>query len=175
MVDEQEKRKVRFNIAIADYRPGQIVNYIGMPPGHKFWIDHEDILGATRICEFVNDLGLTESEMEAKDKADAAEAEALAKKEAEAKIENPDETKPVETEETTKSPETEFDLPLDADFQPVETGSDPDEPEWDEFIGYGDQGKNSDHGNATESDKPKPETQKKRKLGRPKKRKNETK
>jgi len=185
-MDEQDKRKVRFNIAIADYRHGQIINYIDMPPGHKFWIDHEDILGANRICEFVNDLGLTESEMEAKDKADAAEAEAIAKKEVEAKVESPDEIKPVEIEETPKSPETEvsleteLDFLLDADFQPVETGSDLDELEWDEFIGEGDQGSDSDQGKdedpdklkeVPESDESKPETQKKRKSGRPKKKK----
>ena len=185
-MDEQDKRKVRFNIAIANYRPGQIINYTGMPPGHKFWIDHEDILGANRICEFVNDLGLTESEMEAKDKADVAEAEAIAKKEAEAKVESPDEIKPVEIEETIKSPEPEvdlepeFDLPLDADFQPIETGSDLDELEWDEFIGDSDQDSDSDQGkdedpdklkDVPESDEPKPETQKKRKPGRPKNKK----
>jgi len=125
-MNEQDKRRVRFNIKIADYRHGQIVNYVDMPPGHRFWIDNKDILGASRICEFVNALGLTESEMEAKDRAAAAEAEALAKKEAKAKVESSNEIKSDEI--------AEFDVPLDIDFQSVETGSDPDGSEWVEFI-----------------------------------------
>ena len=48
-------KKVKFNLAIANYRPGQIVDYDDMPPGHKFWIDNKDILGSDRICEFVKE------------------------------------------------------------------------------------------------------------------------
>ena len=46
-------KKVKFNLAIAGYRSGQIVNYETMPPGHRFWVDNKDILGNTRICELV--------------------------------------------------------------------------------------------------------------------------
>jgi len=46
-------RNVRFNVAIADYRPGQIVRYGDMPDGHRFWVDNKSILQTTRICEFI--------------------------------------------------------------------------------------------------------------------------
>jgi len=47
------KRQVKFNLAIAGYRPGQIVNYDDLPVGQQFWIDNKDILGTQRICEFL--------------------------------------------------------------------------------------------------------------------------
>ena len=47
-----DTRKVRFNVAIAGHRPGQIVNYAEMPDGQKFWVDNESILQRDRICEF---------------------------------------------------------------------------------------------------------------------------
>jgi len=46
-------RKVRFNINVADYKPGQIVNYEDMPPGHRHWLDTEGLMETTRICEYV--------------------------------------------------------------------------------------------------------------------------
>jgi len=56
MPDEQkDERNVRFNVAIADYRPGQIVKYADMPRGPQFWVDNDSILETTRICEFVEE------------------------------------------------------------------------------------------------------------------------
>lgn len=49
----KEKRKVRFNVSIAGYRAKQVVDYADMPDGHRFWVNHESILGSDRICEFV--------------------------------------------------------------------------------------------------------------------------
>jgi len=72
----RDDRQVKFNLNIAHYKPGQIVNYTDMPPGHQFWVDHEDILGSDRICEFVVDEVDDEKE----------KAEAKAKVEAEAKL-----------------------------------------------------------------------------------------
>jgi len=51
----EDKRRVRFNIAHAGYRPGQIVNYAEMPEGHRAWVDHKSILQSDRICEFIED------------------------------------------------------------------------------------------------------------------------
>jgi len=48
-------RNVRFNLKIANYRPGQIVRYGDMPDGHRFWVDNKSILGAGRICEFTDE------------------------------------------------------------------------------------------------------------------------
>lgn len=48
-------RNVRFNVAIAVYRPGQVVRYGDMPDGHRFWADNESILQTTRICEFTDE------------------------------------------------------------------------------------------------------------------------
>ena len=48
-------RNVRFNVAIADYRPGQVVRYGDMPDGHRFWADNKSILQTTRICEFTDE------------------------------------------------------------------------------------------------------------------------
>jgi hypothetical protein len=80
-----DKRQVKFNVTIAKYLHGQIVNYADMPPGHQYWVDHEDILGSDRICEFVKEVD------EDKEKADAElkakiEAETRAKIKAENKV-----------------------------------------------------------------------------------------
>ena len=48
-------RNVRFNLKIANYRPGQVVRYGDMPDGHRFWVDNKSILGAGRICEFTDE------------------------------------------------------------------------------------------------------------------------
>lgn len=53
MSENNDKRKVRFNVAIAGYRHGQIVDYADMPPGHRFWVDNKSILTETLICEFI--------------------------------------------------------------------------------------------------------------------------
>ena len=60
---EKDKRKVKFNVAIAKYRPGQIVDYCDMPIGHQFWVDNEDILETTRICEFIQEKIVEEKEI----------------------------------------------------------------------------------------------------------------
>ena len=80
-----DKRQVKFNVTLAKYRHGQIVNYADMPPGHQFWVDNKGILGSTRICEFVEEVD------EDKEKADAElkakiEAETRAKIKAENKV-----------------------------------------------------------------------------------------
>ena len=80
-----DKRQVKFNVGIANYKHGQVVNYADMPPGHQFWVDHESILGSDRICEFVKEVD------EDKEKADAElkvkiEAETRAKIKAENKV-----------------------------------------------------------------------------------------
>ena len=51
----RDERQVKFNVSIATYREGQVVNYTDMPPGHQFWVDNKDILGSDRICEFVEE------------------------------------------------------------------------------------------------------------------------
>ena len=48
-------RNVRFNVAIVNYRPGQVVRYGDMPDGHRFWADNKSILQTTRICEFTDE------------------------------------------------------------------------------------------------------------------------
>lgn len=53
-------RNVRFNLKIANYRPGQIVRYGDMPDGHRFWVDNKSILGAGRICEFTDEKPVAE-------------------------------------------------------------------------------------------------------------------
>ncbi len=50
-----DKRKVKFNMAVVDYYVGEIVNYVDMPEGQQFWVDHEAISGGIRICEFVEE------------------------------------------------------------------------------------------------------------------------
>lgn len=54
-MSKENDRIVKFNVAIADYRPGQKIRYGDMPKGHQFWADHDSILMDTRICEFVEE------------------------------------------------------------------------------------------------------------------------
>ena len=54
-ITKPKTKQVKFNIAVADYRPGQIVNYFDMPVGHRHWVDTKGIMETTRICEFVDD------------------------------------------------------------------------------------------------------------------------
>ncbi len=80
-----DKRQVKFNVGIAGYKHGQVVNYADMPPGHQFWVDHESILGSDRICEFVEEVDEDKEKAEAELKA-KIEAETRAKIKAENKV-----------------------------------------------------------------------------------------
>ena len=58
----RDDRQVKFNVTIAKYMHGQVVNYADMPPGHQLWVNDKCILESTRICEFVEDEKIVEVE-----------------------------------------------------------------------------------------------------------------
>jgi len=62
MAKVKNTKRVKFNVAIADYRPGQIVDYADMPDGHRFWVDNESILETTKIAEFIKEEAISKPE-----------------------------------------------------------------------------------------------------------------
>ena len=110
-----DKRKVKFNVGIADYRQGQIVDYADMPLGHRFWVDNDSILLDTKICDFIKE---PEPETEKPDEVEKADPEADSQEVALSDKEFTDELKGVL--ESTES-ETEPDL---ADSEPKDDTKD---------------------------------------------------
>lgn len=79
----RDDRQVKFNVTIAKYEYGQVVNYADMPPGHQHWVNNKSILESTRICEFVEDETLPEAEKESVKEDDVPTDLAVSEKEPE--------------------------------------------------------------------------------------------